>query len=89
MRIFVAVLAAGSFFALGVPTEVMFAAGNAIDVEKTHIEPYRRIECTVLVHAQPGQLVIEGLGIFVSGEVAVFPAAVSYCFADTVDKLLY
>ncbi|MBA7686531.1 hypothetical protein ES703_94981 [subsurface metagenome] len=75
--------------ALRVPAEIVFAAGNAINVQKAHIEPHGRIECPVLIHTQPGQLVVENLGIFVSGEVTVFSASVGNRFADTMDKLLY
>ncbi len=69
--------------------EIVFAAGNAIDIQKTHIEPYGRIKCSVLIDAEPGQLVVENLGILVSSEVAVFSAPIGNRFSNPMYKLFY
>jgi hypothetical protein len=68
---------------------IVLATGNSIDVEEADVEPDGGIKGPALVDAQPGQLVVESLGVCIGGEVAIFAAAVGDCLADAVDKLLY
>jgi hypothetical protein len=63
-------------------------AGRALRlVFDTHVEPNRRIEAGHLVQKDVCQLGMEGLGIFVSREVTVFPAPFGHGVRYPVDEL--
>ena len=53
---------------------------------QTYVEPHGRIESTVLIHAQPGQLIVEDFAVCL-GEVFVLYAPVCDRAADAVDHL--
>ncbi len=67
--------------------EIVLAAANTIDIEKSHIEPNGRIKRSILIHTQPGQLVVKNLGIFIRCEVTIPFAAVGDHLTNAVDKL--
>src|SRR5690606_25671131 len=52
------------------------------------VEPDRGVEREVLVHEEPGDLVLEDLGVGVGGEVAVLLAGVGVGLDHAVDELL-
>ena len=88
MRVFVAVFARDGGLLFGVPMVIVLAAPDAIDVVESDVEPDRRIERAVLVDAEPGQFLVEDLGVGLRGEVAVLKTAIGDGLADAVDELL-
>ena len=88
LRIFIAALAGHGLVLLLVPVEIMFRAGDAIDIKEADVEPHRRIERAVLIHAQPRQVVVKIFRVGFGGEIAILAAAVGDCAAYAVHKLL-
>ena len=72
---------------LPVPVVVPAATLHAVLVKQTDVEPHRRIECPVLMQAQPGQFAVKILAILNGGEVAVFDAPIGNRARDPVDHL--
>ena len=54
LGIFISILTTYNRLGLRVPMVVMLTAGDAVDMIKADIEPDRRIESCVLIHAKPG-----------------------------------
>jgi hypothetical protein len=65
----------------------VFAARDAVGIEKAYVEPDRGIERANLVDAKPDKLVIEDFRVGVGCEVAVALASVRNRPADAVDEL--
>ena len=65
------------------------ALADAVLVIEPDVEPHRRVERAVLVHAEPGQLVVESLGRFRVCEIAVLDAPVGDRAGDAVDELAH
>ena len=61
---------------------------DVILVVEAAVEPDRRIEGTVLVDAQPGQLIAENFRIFGGGEIALGLAPIGNRARDAPDELL-
>ena len=89
MREFITVFAWKGLVGLLVPVEIVPASFDAVDLEQAHIEPYGRIESSVLVHAEPGKLIVEAFGVFCGAEIAVLEPSVGDRPADAVDELFY
>ena len=53
------------------------------------VEPDRRIESAMLVHAKPGQLIVKSLGLFRIGEISVGDAPVGDCARDAMHELAH
>ena len=64
------------------------AGGDLLRRLGADVEPDRGVEREVLVHQQPGQLVLEDLGVGRGGEVAVVLAGLAVGLHDPVDELL-
>ena len=76
--------------ALGlIPAPVARGALHAVLVEQTDVEPDGRIERTVLVHAEPGEIAVEVLAVLPRLEVAVGDAPVGDRTGDAVHELLH
>ena len=58
-------------------------------VPEAHVEPDRRIERSMLVHAKPGQLVVESLRGFFIREIAVLDPAIGDGARHAVDELAH
>ena len=56
---------------------------------KTDVEPHRRIERSMLVQAQPGQITVEVLGVFRTGKITTVGAPICNGATDTVNQLTY
>ncbi len=69
-------------------TDRMKHAETCCGLGGADVEPDRGVEGEVLVHEQPGQLVLEELGVGRRGEVAVVLAALAVGLHDAVDELL-
>ena len=61
---------------------------DAVQGAEPDVEPHRRVERAVLAGAEPGELVIERLGVGVRREVALVSAPVGDGPRDAVDELL-
>ncbi len=74
---------------LAVEEVVALAAvlADAVLVVEANIEPDGRIEGTELVDAEPGQFLVEGLGVLLRLEVAVGDAPIGDGAGDAVDEL--
>ena len=64
------------------------ARANLLRRRRADVEPDRGVEREVLVDQQPGQLVLEELGVGRLGEVAVCLAGLAVGLHDPVDELL-
>ena len=64
------------------------AGRDLLRARGAHVEPDRGVEGEVLVDQQPGQLVLEELGVGVGGEVAVVDAGLGVGLHHAVDELL-
>ena len=62
---------------------------GAILLVEPAVEPHRRIERAKLVHAQPGEFVVEGVRRILVGEVAVLHPPVRDRARDAVDELFH
>ena len=69
-------------------TDRMKHARDLLRAGRADVEPDRGVEREVLVDQQPGQLVLEELGVGRRGEVAVVLAALAVGLHDPVDELL-
>ena len=72
---------------LDVPVVVALGALDAVLVVEADVEPDGGVEGAVLVEAEPGELAVVGLGVFVGGEIAVVAAPVGDGAGDAVDDL--
>ncbi len=63
------------------------ALANPVLMEETAVEPDRRVERSILVDAQPGELVVERLGVLGGGEVSLLFTPIGNRAADPVDQL--
>ncbi len=88
LRIFVRVFRNADLFGFLVPVPVAGRALHSVLVEEADIEPHGRIEGAVLVEAEPGEVAVETLAVFIRGEVAVFDAPIRDGARDAVDQLL-
>jgi hypothetical protein len=59
---------------------------NAVLTEQTNIEPYRRVECAVLVDAQPGQFIEKYFAVRFA-EVTILYTPVRNRTADAMNEL--
>ena len=75
-------------WACGIPAPVALRAGDAVLVKQADVEPHGRVERTVLMEAEPGQLAVEAFAVGGAGEVAVFEAPIGDRAGDAVDELL-
>ena len=76
--------------ALGlVPPPVAGGPLHAVLVEQADVEPDGRIEGTVLVHAEPGEITVEVLAVLRRLEIAVGDAPVGDRAGDAVHELLH
>jgi hypothetical protein len=62
-------------------------AADAVLVVEADVEPDGRVEGAVLVDAEPGQVVVEDLGVLLGLEVAVLDAPIGDGAGDAVDEL--
>ena len=65
------------------------AVADAVLLVQADVEPDRRVEGAVLVQAEPGQVVVEVLGVLGRREVAVGDAPVGDGARDPVDQLAH
>src|SRR5262249_47277393 len=70
-----------------VPAPVVGRSLDAVAVVQADVEPDGRVERAVLVQAEGGELVVEAVGVFLAGEVAVLAAPVADGAGDAVDEL--
>ena len=61
---------------------------DAVLVIETDVEPDRRIERAVLVHAKPGQFVVKNFALGL-GEITILDAPIGNRAADAVDELTH
>ena len=69
--------------------EPVAAAGifpDAVLMVEADVEPHRRVECAVLIHAEPRQFIVENLAVRLA-EVAVLHAPVCNRAADAMNEL--
>ena len=89
LRIFV--LGRGALGDVGLAIEEPVALGavlaDAVLGEEADVEPDRRVEGAVLIHAEPGEFVVEDLAVLLA-EVTVLDAPVRDGAGDAVDQLL-
>ena len=76
LGVFVLVVGGGDFLRLGVPVEPAHAALHTVLMKQPDVEPDRRVERTILVHAQPSQLAIKMFRILRTGKQAILAAPV-------------
>ena len=88
LRIFVGVVGHHDVALRLVPAPVAGGALHAVLVEEADVEPDRRVEGAVLVHAEPGQVAVEVFAVLLRLEVAVGDAPVGDRAGDAVDELL-
>ncbi len=90
-RLRIVVLAGSALRLAGilVPVPAAFAAAvaHAVLMMEPYIEPNRRVEGTVLVQAQPGEILIEIFRARLVGEIAVLQPPVGDGAGDAVDEL--
>ncbi len=69
-----------------VPVPVL-GVGVGLKAVAAHVEPHRRIERSLLIDKQVGELVEEDVGVFSRGEVAVAQTPVADGFSDAADEI--
>src|SRR5690606_22415657 len=69
------------------PVPLLAALANSVLVVESDVEPDRRVEGTVLVKAEPGEVVVKGFRAGGVPQVAVFETPVGDGAGDPVDEL--
>ncbi len=88
LRILVGVVGHGDVVLRLVPPPVARGPLHAVLVVEADVEPDRRVEGTVLVHAEPGEIAVEVFAVLLRFKVAVLDAPVGDRAGDAVHELL-